>query len=138
MGKQVAFTLRFDVERVVAVVALVFGLATVLAGGSVLRGRDPGYVVYRPLLVFNTIMGGVYLAAAMQAWRRQASARAMAAAIVMANAAVWLWIMVRSRPGDGAVADDSVRAMTLRLAVWVVLFALLNRVWRRKRVAGGV
>jgi hypothetical protein len=48
----------------VAVVAAVFGLATIVAGGRVLTGwSDPGYVVYRPLLIYNTAMGVAYLAA---------------------------------------------------------------------------
>ncbi len=32
-------------------VALVFGLATLVAGTRVLAGSDPGYVVFEPLLV---------------------------------------------------------------------------------------
>ncbi len=85
------FALKFDPERSAAVVGLVFGLATLAAGGTVLLGRDPGYLVYRPLLLFRTT--------------------------------------------TDVVAVDSVRAMTLRTVVWLVLWGVLAWVWRHKRTA---
>lgn len=43
-----------------AVVAILFGLATIWAGLRVLWvGSDPGKVDFRPLLIFNTVMGAV-------------------------------------------------------------------------------
>lgn len=53
-------------------IALIFGVATVAAGASVLLGRDAGYVVYRPLQIFNTAMGVAYAAAAVLIWRDRA------------------------------------------------------------------
>lgn len=44
-------------RRVLALIALVFGLVTLVAGGRVLAGADPGYVVFRPLLLYNVAMG---------------------------------------------------------------------------------
>lgn len=35
---------------VLAFIAILFGIATIFAGGRVLLGADPGYVVFRPLL----------------------------------------------------------------------------------------
>jgi len=50
-------------QRIAAVAAVIFGLATVTAGGRVLLGySEPGYVVYQPLLIYNTLMGFVYVA----------------------------------------------------------------------------
>ena len=56
-------------RRILAFVAIAFGLLTVFAGGRVLAGADPGYVVFRPLLVFNFAMGFVYVAAGVAALR---------------------------------------------------------------------
>ena len=40
-----------------ALVAVRFGVATVVAGSRVLLGADPGYAVFRPLLWCNAAMG---------------------------------------------------------------------------------
>jgi hypothetical protein len=129
--------MRFDLERAAAVVGFVFGLATIAAGGTVLLGRDPGYSVYRPLVAFNTVMGLVYVWVGVAAWRRQAAGRTLAGVIAVVNAMVWCWVFIRFMTGGHVVAEDSVRAMTLRVSVWVVLYAVLVWVWRRKRAATG-
>lgn len=51
-----------------ALVAALFGLATIIAGARVLAGSDPGYIVFRPLLLYNTAMGFAYVAAGVIAW----------------------------------------------------------------------
>jgi len=50
-------------------IAVLFGIATLFAGGRVLLGSDPGYVVFRPLLVYNVLMGLAYVAAGIIFWR---------------------------------------------------------------------
>ncbi|MBM3908300.1 MAG: hypothetical protein FJ363_09545 [Gemmatimonadetes bacterium] len=127
--------LAFDPERAAALIGVVFGLATLVAGGTVLLGRDPGYIVYRPLLVFNTVMGLVYLYAGVEAWRRQAAGRTLAGLIATVNAGVLCWIVYLFQTTRDVVANDSVHAMTLRVSVWVALYAVLAWVWRRKRAA---
>jgi hypothetical protein len=129
------FALKFDLERSAAVVGLVFGLATLAAGGSVLLGRDPGYLVYRPLLVFNTAMGIAYLYAGFEAWKRSERGYTAAGAILAVNAAVLVWIVYLFRTQAEVVAMDSVRAMTLRTVVWLVLWGVLAWMWRLKRAA---
>ena len=137
MVKTVNIRLAFDPERAAAVIGVVFGLATLVAGGTVLLGRDPGYIVYQPLLVFNTVMGLVYFYAGVAAWRRQDAGRTLAGVITTVNAGVLCWTVYLFRTTREVVATDSVRAMTLRVSVWVVLYAVLAWVWRRKRAAIG-
>lgn len=114
-------------QRTVAVVAALFGLATIVAGGRVLMGwSDPGYVVYRPLLIYNTAMGVAYLAAGIVIWRSLHWGKYGAAVVFVLNlvvlvAIVWLYA------AGGSVAIDSLRAMTFRTAVWLALFVGL--VW---------
>ncbi len=117
-------------RNVLAGVALVFGVATVVAGASVLLGRDAGYVVYRPLLIFNTAMGAAYAAAAVMIWRDAGRGRRAAAVILALNVAVLGFVGFLFRTG-GAVAIDSVRAMAFRSAVWLVIFGVL--VWTGRR-----
>jgi hypothetical protein len=108
-------------QRVLAFVAIAFGLATVFAGVTVLAGADPGYAVFRPLLIFNTTMGVAYVAAGLITLRSLARGRLASAAIFVLNLLVLAIIGYLFTTG-GAVAVDSVRAMTFRSAVWLVLF----------------
>lgn len=110
------------VVRLLAVaVAGLFGVATIVAGGRVLLGSDPGYVVFRPLLMYNTIMGVAYIATSVAIWRNDIRARYAAGAICLLNLIVLVAIVLVYRSG-GAVAVDSLRAMTLRTVVWLFLF----------------
>jgi len=120
-----------NTQSVTAGIATLFGLLTIFAGTRVLLGSDPGYVVFRPLLIFNTIMGIVYLLAAFTIWRNIKKGKHMAAVIFLLNLFVLVVIFILYMKGS-LVAVDSVRAMSLRTVVWFVLFALLGWVSRRK------
>lgn len=122
-------------QRMLAAVALVFGVATLVAGGRVLSGADPGYVVYWPLLVFNTVMGLAYLAAGVLAWVHVRRGRNAAAAIFALNLLVLGFVGYRYL-GLGGVAVESLRAMALRTVVWLLLF--LGWRWLAARERRGV
>ncbi len=114
------------VQVLAAVIALLFGIATLFAGGRVLLGSDPGYVVFRPLLIYNTTMGVAYLAAGVTIWLSSIRGRYAAGAILLLNIIVLVGITLAYRSG-AAVAVDSLRAMTVRTVVWLALF--LAAVW---------
>ncbi len=116
--------------RVAAGVGVIFGLVTLMAGGRVLLGADPGYVVYKPLLLFNTAMGLAYLTVGVLSWRRHALALPGAALVALANLGVLVALALRFEPG-GPIATTSLGAMSFRTAVWVILFLLLRRAARR-------
>lgn len=116
-------------RRMLVLAAVAFGLVTIAAGGRVLFGADPGYAVYRPLLLYNTAMGLAYVAAGVVAWFDLRRGKYAAGAIFILNllvlgAVAWLY---RS---NGSAAIESVRAMTLRTVVWLALFAGLAWVGR--------
>ncbi|MBV6523069.1 MAG: hypothetical protein MNPFHGCM_03236 [Gemmatimonadaceae bacterium] len=112
---------RTQVRRLLSVVAIGFGLVTAAAGGSVLVGRDPGYVVYRPLVIFNSLMGLVYCGTGIVAWRSLLRGRILAGAVLALNLAALAAVIFVALVG-GAVALDSVRAMVFRSVVWLALF----------------
>jgi hypothetical protein len=118
-------------QLLAAAIAGLFGVATLFAGGSVLLGSDPGYVVFRPLLIYNTIMGVAYLAAGISIWRSLMVGRYAAGAIVLLNILVLLAITLDYRSG-GAVALDSLGAMTFRSVVWLVLFLVVSWLGRSR------
>jgi hypothetical protein len=103
-------------------VAVLFGLLTIFAGTRVLLGSDPGYLVFRPLLIYNAAMGVVYVAAGIIAWCNIRQGMYVAAAIFVLNLIVLTTIFFLYTEGN-AIAVDSLRAMSLRTAVWLALFA---------------
>jgi hypothetical protein len=105
-------------RRAIALAAGVFGLVTIVAGTRVLTGSDPGYVVFRPLLVFNTIMGFVYVAAAVQIWRDARRGRVWAHNVALVNLLVLL-VITALYIGGWSIAVDSLTAMTVRTLAWV-------------------
>lgn len=120
------------VRNLTAAVAVLFGVATIIAGGRVLLGSDPGYIVFRRLLIYNAAMGVAYVAAGILIWRNVGRGRYAAGAIFLLNLIVLVAIIVLYR-GGSAVAVDSLRAMTLRTVVWLILFAVAT--WIAPRAA---
>ena len=113
-------------QRIMAAVAVVFGIVTIIAGSRVLTGTDPGYTVFQPLLVYNTLMGVAYIAGGLMIWRNIRRGKYVAASIFTLNLIVLGGIAYLYFVSDG-VAVDSLRAMTLRTVVWLVL--LLGSMW---------
>ena len=118
------------IQGVLALVAALFGLATIIAGTRVLSGSDPGYIVFRPLLIYNTAMGMAYVAAGVIAWRSLDRGKYAAATIFVLNFFVLCAIGYMYAMGS-AVAIDSLLAMILRTVVWLVLF--LGLAWMSHR-----
>lgn len=126
------------VQRAASVIAALFGLATIVVGGRVLTGLShPGYVVFRPLLIYNTAMGVAYLGAGVAMWRSLPWGTRAAAAIFVLNLLVLGGIVILYTAGS-AVAIQSLRAMTLRTAVWLGLFVALTWIGRRAGRADSV
>ncbi len=121
------------IQRVLALVAVFFGLATVFAGTRVLLGSDPGYVVFRPLLIYNTAMGIVYVAAGIISWRGLKQGMYVAATIFVLNLVVLAAIYFLYTEGN-SIAVDSLRAMSLRTVVWLALFVGLGWLSRRNKL----
>lgn len=118
------------VRRLCAGIAVAFGAVTLFAGGRVLLGADPGYAVFRPLLFFNTAMGAAYAAAGAAIWRSLAWGRNCAGAIFLLNLLA-LAGLVAVHFGGGAVAVQSLGAMSFRTVVWLLLFLVLARLARK-------
>ena len=106
-----------------AVVAVIFGLLTIISGGRVLfdpaagqaAGNYVGFVVW-----FNFIAGFAYVVAGAGLWRRLPwavwLAGLIAAATVIVFAAFGLYIL-----GSGAFEPRTVAAMGLRSGVWLII-----------------
>lgn len=113
----------------VAMAAVLFGVATTIAGVRALLGADPGYIVYPPLLRFNIIMGVAYVAVGIIAWRSLKVGVYGAAAICVLNLSALGFIRYLYTP-SGPIASESLQAMAFRTVVWIVLFLVLA--WARR------
>ena len=118
------------IQRVLSIVAVLFGLITLIAGIGVLAGSDPGYIVFKPLLIYNTVMGLAYVVTGIIAWRNFYRGKYAAAAIFILNFIVLGAIGYLYLSGNG-VAINSVHAMILRTVIWFFLF--IGFVWLRPR-----
>lgn len=124
-------------QRLTALVAALFGLATIVAGGRILLGLgEAGYAVVRPVLLFNTGMGVLYLVAAVLIVRDVGRGRLLAGVLAALNVVVLLVIVVRRATG-GPVADETLTAMALRAGVWIAITVALTRVLRPASSGGG-
>lgn len=115
---------------VAAVVAIVFGLATIRAGGQVVFGV-PGAVAdagnYVPFVLWFTFVAGFfYVLAGVGFWLRRRWAFALAAAIAAATVAVFAAFGIHVATG-GAWEPRTLAAMTLRSVVWIVLALVAAR-----------
>jgi len=118
------------IRAILALIAVLFGIATIFAGGRVFLGSNPGYVVFRPLLIYNTAMGVAYLGAGAVLWRSPVRGRYAAGVIFLLNLLVLVAIVLLYRSGS-PVAVDSLRAMSVRTGVWLGLFLAAAWLWRR-------
>ncbi|MEW5916209.1 MAG: hypothetical protein AB1762_07380 [Gemmatimonadota bacterium] len=117
-------------HRAAVAAAALFGLLTLFAGGRVLLGLgEVGYVVVRPVLVFNTVMGAVYITVALLAVRDLAIGRRAALVVVLLNAAV-LTAVLFLRFGGSNVATETLGAMVFRTILWTTIALMLYRASR--------
>lgn len=117
-------------QKALALLAVLFGAMTIFAGGRVLAGTNPGYIVFMPLLIYNTLMGFAYVGVGTMAWRNLTFGRNGAFVIFVLNLIVLAAIGIAHAAGE-AVAKDSLGAMTLRTVVWLVIFSGLWWLGRR-------
>lgn len=108
-------------QKALGLLAVLFGAITIFAGLRVLTGTNPGYVVFQPLLIYNTVMGFVYIGVGTISWRSLDLGKNGACAIFVLNLIVLIAIGIVYTSG-GALAIDSLYAMTLRTVVWLAIF----------------
>lgn len=111
--------------RTAAIVAIVFGAATIRAGGGVVFGDGAqaagdaiGFVLW-----FNFLAGFAYVVAGIGLWLRRRWSAQLALAIAAATVLVFAAFGIHVAAG-GAFEARTAWAMTLRSAVWILIAAL--------------
>lgn len=123
--------------RAAAVVAVVFGVATIRAGGSVLfgNGAQAAGKVVGFVLWFNFLAGFAYVAAGAGLWLRRRGSAQLALAIAAATVLVFAAFGIHVADG-GAFEMRTVWAMTLRSVVWISIAMLALPAIKREAPAG--
>lgn len=105
---------------VAAIIAIAFGLLTLVSGGRALfGGADMGAVV--PFVLwFNFMAGFAYVAAGLGFWFRTDWATVLSIAIALATAVVFAAFLWNVSKGV-AFEARTMGAMGLRLVVWVII-----------------
>lgn len=115
--------------RIAAVVAVVFGVLTVVSGGVVLfGGADMGAVV--PFVLwFNFLAGFAYVAAGMGLWFGRRWSWFLSMAIFAATLIVVMAFAVFTLQG-GAFEPRTVGALLLRTVTWAAISAAASQLRR--------
>ena len=110
--------------NVLVVVALIFGIATVISGGQVLFGPEEKRIAagnYVPFVLwFNFFAGFVYVVAAVGLFKGAKWGSYLAIAIAASTALIFLAFGVHILM-DGVFELRTVGAMVLRTGVWVFI-----------------
>ena len=124
--------------RAAAVVAVLFGAATVWSGGNVLFGSGAASAGnYVPFIVwFNFLAGFAYIAAGIGIWRSRPWGTVLAVALALATALAFLAFGGYVARG-GAFEKRTVVAMTIRTLLWTGIAAMLTVAWARRRRDAG-
>ena len=129
---------RSRTQQVAAVVALVFGLATIASGASVLFGPEQarqaaGHVV--PFVLwFNFVTGFLYVAAGIGLWRARLWGFWLSAGLALALAVVFALFMERVATG-GPSEMRTLYALAFRFTVWCLITIVAYRVILRRNAA---
>ena len=121
-------------RRLSAAVGVLFGATSVAAGLRVLTGLDlPGYVVLLWLVRYNVAAGLFGVVAGIAVWRAAPWAIAATAALATSHLTV-LIVLAALRIAGSEVANDSLGAMALRVAIWTSIALVARRVVRTPAV----
>ena len=120
-------------NKIASVLAFIVGGMAIFAGGQVLLGRDPGYYVIDWLPLYNYTAGVLTVfVTAILIWANSRFALPATIGTFSLHALVMFILQTAYR---GVVAPDSIQAMTIRLATWVIILGLMFAQPRKDRTA---
>ena len=114
--------MKINLNKIAAILAFIIGAMAVFAGGQVLLGKLPDYYVINWLPVYNYTVGILTIfVTVILIWMRHRLALPVAIATFGVHTLVMLILQTAYRD---VVAPDSLKAMTVRMVVWIVILAL--------------
>lgn len=115
--------MKSKLKKTAAVITFIIGAMAIFAGGQVVLGKVMDYYVIDWLPVYNLTVGLISaFFTAIIIWRGSKIASPVAIATFASHTTVMLILQTAYR---GVVAPDSIRAMTVRIVVWLIILALM-------------
>ena len=115
-------------NRIASILAFLVGGMSILAGGMVIRGWQPGWSVIQWLPVYNFIIGLLTLIPAYLLWVNHRFALPFSTTILSVHTIVLLLLITVFR---NTAAFQSVGAMSFRVAAWIVILVLVYFSYRK-------
>ena len=109
-------------NQIASILALLIGGMSILAGGMVMRGWQPGWTVVNWLPVYNFVVGLLSLIPAYLLWVDHRYAWTTSIVIFSLHTLVLLLLLTVLR---NTAAFQSIGAMSFRAVIWIVILALL-------------
>lgn len=108
-------------HKTAAILALLIGGISVIAGSKVLLGLDvKNYTVFNCLIIYNIILGIISMIVAFLIWKNLKSSKKMTITILASHTLVLTYLYFFSE----AVALESIKAMSFRVSIWIVIYLL--------------
>ena len=110
-------------RKIAAVLAFIIGAMAIYAGGQVVLGKIMDYYVIDWLPIYNLIAGLISaFITAILIWKGSKFALPAAVGTFVFHSIVMLVLQTAYRD---VVAQDSIKAMTVRIVVWIIILALM-------------
>jgi len=110
-------------RKIAAALAFIIGAMAIFAGGQVLLGKVMDYYVIDWLPIYNFSAGLVSsFITAILIWKGSKYAMSVAIGTFAIHGTVMLVLQIFYRE---VVAADSIKAMTVRLVVWLIILTLM-------------
>jgi len=111
-------------DKVASILAFIIGAMAIFAGGQVIfLGKQMDYYVINWLPYYNFTMGLItFLVTAILIWKHSRYAMLAAILTFLAHGTVMIILLTAYQE---VVAPDSIRAMSIRLTVWVIILVLM-------------
>jgi len=112
------------ITQITAVVLAGFiGIMSIISGSSVLLGfLEVGYRVLNELVVYNVALGVLSVITAFLIWKHVLLSKKMIFLILIFHGSVLAYLYFFSE----TVAMESIKAMTFRVAIWLIIFILVQ------------
>ena len=112
------------ITQIISVVLAGFiGIISIISGSSVLLGfREVGYTVLNGLVVYNVAVGVLSVITAFLIWKHFVFSKKMIFLILIFHGSVLAYLYFFSE----TVAMESIKAMTFRVAIWLMIFILVQ------------
>lgn len=118
--------------KTVAAIVVIFGLLTILSGGSTLAGAIDMGAIVPFVLWFNFIAGFLYVAGGLLLWNGSRWAFPVSILILGATLAVFVAFGVHASNG-GAFEMRTVGALSIRSVVWTIVAYYAFNVREKRR-----